>query len=94
MLSEILFTYVCLYIRFLFIIFGYLLSILIYHCRKRKLNTVIRHNRLMTGGGPALVQLNDPVMEFVDATHANLDVEINCPFDSTAVFEKECKYYT
>ncbi|XP_072764126.1 uncharacterized protein [Anoplolepis gracilipes] len=57
--------------------------------RKRKLNTTKRHERLMTGGGPASVQPNDPVMAFMDATNANLDVEIDCPFDSTAVFEKE-----
>ncbi|XP_072752400.1 uncharacterized protein [Anoplolepis gracilipes] len=57
--------------------------------RKRKLNTTMRHERLMTGGGPPSVQPNDPVMAFMDATNANLDVEIDCPFDSTAVFEKE-----
>jgi len=44
----------------------------------------------MTGGGPVPVQPNDPVMEFMDATNPNLDVEIDCTFDSTAVFEKEC----
>lgn len=47
----------------------------------------------MTGGGPAPVQPHDPVMEFLDETNANVDIEIDCPFDSTAVFEKECKYY-
>jgi len=48
----------------------------------------------MTGGGPApAVQPNDPMMEFMDATNPNLDVEIDCTFDSTAVFEKECKQY-
>lgn len=47
----------------------------------------------MTGGGPASVQFNDPVIAFMDATNANLDIEVNCTFDSTAVFEKECKYY-
>ncbi|XP_018367420.1 PREDICTED: uncharacterized protein LOC108763951 isoform X2 [Trachymyrmex cornetzi] len=57
--------------------------------RKRKLSTTFRHERLMTGGGPASVQPNDPVMEFMDATNQNLDVEIACAFDSTAVFEKE-----
>lgn len=48
----------------------------------------------MTGGGPAPVELNDPVMAFMDATNPNLDVEIDCAFDSTAVFEKERKHYT
>ncbi|KMQ89579.1 hypothetical protein RF55_10773 [Lasius niger] len=43
----------------------------------------------MTGGDPAPVQQNDPVMEFMDATNSNIDVEIDCPYDSTAVFEKE-----
>ncbi|XP_018367419.1 PREDICTED: uncharacterized protein LOC108763951 isoform X1 [Trachymyrmex cornetzi] len=57
--------------------------------KKRKLSTTFRHERLMTGGGPASVQPNDPVMEFMDATNQNLDVEIACAFDSTAVFEKE-----
>jgi len=46
----------------------------------------------VTGGGPAAVQPNDPVMEFMDATNENLDVEIDCAFDSAAVFEKECKH--
>ncbi|XP_018375210.1 PREDICTED: uncharacterized protein LOC108768976 [Trachymyrmex cornetzi] len=43
----------------------------------------------MTGGGSAPVQPNDPVIEFMDATNPNLDVEIDCAYDSTAVFEKE-----
>lgn len=47
----------------------------------------------MTSGGPAPVQPNDPVMDFIDTTNANVDIEIDCPFDSTAVFEKECKHY-
>lgn len=33
-------------------------------------------------------------MEFMDATNANLDLEIDCSFDSTAFFEKECKHHT
>ncbi|KMQ87412.1 hypothetical protein RF55_13313 [Lasius niger] len=57
--------------------------------RKRKLTTAIRHERLMTGGGPAPVQPNDPVIAFMDATNANIDIEIDCAFDSTAVYEKE-----
>lgn len=40
------------------------------------------------------MQQNDPVMEFMDATNSNIDVEIDCPYDSTAVFEKESKHYT
>lgn len=50
-----------------------------YHFRKRKLNTTIRHERLMTGGGPAVVHQSDPAMEFIDATNMDLDVEINYP---------------
>lgn len=46
----------------------------------------------MTGEGSPAVQPNDPVMEFMDATNENLAVEIDCAFDSTAIFEKECKH--
>lgn len=42
----------------------------------------------MTGGGPAPVQPNYPIIEFIDATNANVDIEIDCAFDSTAIFEK------
>jgi len=45
----------------------------------------------MIDGGPVPVQQNDPVMEFMDAINPNLDID--CTFDSTAVFEKECKQY-
>lgn len=61
--------------------------------RKRKSTTTIKHQRLMTGGGPAPVERADPVMDFIDETSGNIDVEIHCPFDSTAGFEKDCKYY-
>jgi len=46
----------------------------------------------MTGGGPAQVQETNAVMAFMDATSSNIDIEINCPYDSTAVFEKETKH--
>ncbi|XP_072744904.1 uncharacterized protein [Anoplolepis gracilipes] len=55
--------------------------------KQRKLNTTMRHER--PGGGSASVQPNDPVMAFMDATNAKIDVEIDYPFDSIAVFEKE-----
>jgi hypothetical protein len=48
----------------------------------------------MTGGGPVPVESNDPVMDYMDPTNANLDVEVDCTSDSTAVFEKQCKHYT
>jgi len=48
----------------------------------------------MTGGGPAPVQQTDAVMAFMDATNSNIDVEIDCPYDSTAIFEKESKHKT
>lgn len=47
----------------------------------------------MTGGGPPAKQLDDPVMDFMDAISSNVDTELDCPFDSTAAFEKECKHY-
>lgn len=53
----------------------------------------MKHQRLMTGGGLAPVERADPVMDFIDETSGNIDVEIHCPFDSTAGFEKDCKYY-
>ncbi|KAK0158043.1 hypothetical protein PV327_011224 [Microctonus hyperodae] len=43
----------------------------------------------MTGGGPAPVERADPIMDFIDETSGNIDVEIDCPFDSTAGFEKD-----
>lgn len=49
--------------------------------------------RLMTGGGVSPAVSVDPVMDFMDATTSNLDLEISCPFDSTAQFENECKIY-
>jgi len=60
--------------------------------RKKKLNTTLKVQRLMTGGGCPSTILNDPVMNVMDAATPNLDVEVFCPFDSTAVFEKECTY--
>jgi len=44
----------------------------------------------MTGGGCPPTSPNDPVMDFMDATTPNLDLEVECPFDSTAEFEREC----
>lgn len=84
--------YICIFLYSVFIKYIFII-LLINHFRKQKLTTTIRHERLMTGGGPAAVQPNDPVMEFMDATNENLDVEIDCAFDSTAVFEKECKHH-
>ncbi|KAK0072052.1 hypothetical protein PV325_011946 [Microctonus aethiopoides] len=57
--------------------------------KKRKSTTIMKHQRLMTGGGPAPVERADPVMDFIDETTGNIDVEIHCPFDSTAGFEKD-----
>ncbi|XP_011859160.1 PREDICTED: myb/SANT-like DNA-binding domain-containing protein 3 [Vollenhovia emeryi] len=57
--------------------------------KKRKLNTSIKVQRLMTGGGVSPAVPVDPVMDFMDATTPNLDIEVPCPFDSTAQFEKE-----
>jgi len=62
------------------------------HFRKRKLTTALRHEQLMTGGDPAPVQETDAVMAFMDTTNSNIDIEVDCPYDSTAVFEKESKY--
>ncbi|KMQ85326.1 hypothetical protein RF55_16196 [Lasius niger] len=42
----------------------------------------------MTGGGNPSTIPNDPVMDFMDAATPNLEVQ--CPFDSTTEFEKEC----
>lgn len=42
---------------------------------------------LATGGGPALHQPVDPVLESVEVAAPNLDVDIACPWDSVAVFE-------
>lgn len=53
----------------------------------------MKHQRLMTGGGPAPVERVDPVMDFMDGATGNIDVEIDCPFDSTAAFERDCKYF-
>lgn len=85
-------SYICIFLHFYYILIS--ITLLIDHFRKRKLTTAIRHEWLMTGGGPAPVQPNDPVIAFMVATNANIDIEINCAFDSTAVYEKECKYYT
>jgi len=46
----------------------------------------------MTGGGCPSTIPNDPVKNVMDAATPNLDVEVPCPFDSTAVFERECTY--
>lgn len=47
----------------------------------------------MTGRGPAPVKPNDSVMAFIDATTSNIDVEVPCSYDSTALFEKDSKQY-
>ncbi|XP_018367899.1 PREDICTED: uncharacterized protein LOC108764258, partial [Trachymyrmex cornetzi] len=57
--------------------------------KKKKLNTSMKVQRLMTGGGVSPAVSVDPVMDFMDATTPNLDLEISCPFDSTAQFENE-----
>lgn len=46
----------------------------------------------MTGGGCPVTIPNDPVMDAMDAATPNLDLEVWCPYDSTAEFEKECMY--
>lgn len=46
----------------------------------------------MTGGGNPSTIPNDPVMDFMDAATPNLDLEVQCPFDSTTEFEKECTH--
>jgi len=61
-----------------------------YYFRKKKLNTSIKVQRLMTGGGVSPAMSVDPVMDFMDAVTPNLDIEVSCPFDSTTQFEKEC----
>lgn len=82
-----------IYSHFYIYLIYYRLFYYIINFRKRKLTTAMKHERLMTGGGPAPEQPNDPVMAFMDATNSNLDIDIDCPFDSTAVFEKECEHF-
>ncbi|CAG9840769.1 unnamed protein product [Diabrotica balteata] len=43
---------------------------------------------LATGGAPLIKPERDGVLEFVEEAAPNIDVNIDCPFDSTAVFEK------
>ncbi|XP_077277680.1 uncharacterized protein LOC143905895 [Temnothorax americanus] len=57
--------------------------------KKKKLNTSMKVQRLMTGGGVSPAVPVDPVMDFMDTVTPNLDIEVPCPFDSTAQFEKE-----
>ncbi|XP_032690276.1 uncharacterized protein LOC116853330 [Odontomachus brunneus] len=57
--------------------------------KKKKLNTSIKVQRLMTDGGVAPAIPVDPVMNFMDDATSNLDIEVPCPFDSTAQMEKE-----
>jgi len=38
------------------------------------------------------VQETDAVMAFMDVTNSNIDIEVDCSYDSTAVFEKESKH--
>ncbi|XP_032686572.1 myb/SANT-like DNA-binding domain-containing protein 3 isoform X2 [Odontomachus brunneus] len=61
--------------------------------KKKKLNTSIKVQRLMTGGSVAPAIPVDPVMNFMDDATPNLDIEVPCPFDSTAQMEKEYKIY-
>ncbi|CAG9840695.1 unnamed protein product [Diabrotica balteata] len=56
--------------------------------RKRKETTALRHSMLATGGGPLIKPERDGVLEFVEEAAPNIDVSIDCPFDSTAVCEK------
>lgn len=62
--------------------------------RKKKLNTTVKVQCLMTGGGCPPPIPNDPVMDYMDTAAPNLDLEVHCSFDSTAGFEKECTYST
>ncbi|XP_023310541.1 uncharacterized protein LOC111691640 [Anoplophora glabripennis] len=55
--------------------------------RKRKISTEMRHERLLTGGGPPMKKSVDPVLEFVDIIAPNADVQLECSWDSTSVFE-------
>ncbi|XP_072401515.1 uncharacterized protein [Diabrotica undecimpunctata] len=56
--------------------------------RKRKETTALSHSMLATGGGFLIKPECDGVLEFVEEAVPNIDVSIDCPFDSTAVFEK------
>lgn len=60
-----------------------------HYFRKKKLNTSVKVQRLMTVGDVSSAVSVDPVMDFMDATIQNLDT-VSCSFDSTAQFEKEC----
>lgn len=56
--------------------------------RKRKETTALRHDMLATGGGPAKVMKSDPVLKFVSEAAGGLDVTVDCPWDSTHLFEQ------
>ncbi|XP_072377417.1 uncharacterized protein [Diabrotica undecimpunctata] len=61
--------------------------------RKRKETTALRHSMLATGGGPPIKPECDAVLELVEEAGPNIDVSIDCSFDSTAVFEKGQKQF-
>lgn len=53
--------------------------------RKKKFNTSIKVQRLLTGGGVPPKMPDDPIMNFMNSVSPNLDTEVSCSFDSTAI---------
>ncbi|XP_030760793.1 myb/SANT-like DNA-binding domain-containing protein 3 [Sitophilus oryzae] len=53
----------------------------------RKATTELRHQRLLTGGGPEPSDQGDPVMEAVSIAAPHAHLILPCPWDSTGVYE-------
>jgi hypothetical protein len=54
--------------------------------RKRAENTKHIFSMLKTGGGPPDAESTDPLMKLVDAAAPNVDLFLDCDWDSTAAF--------
>jgi hypothetical protein len=61
--------------------------LIFYGCvRKRAENTKIIFETLKTGGGERSDSEPDTLMELVDVAAPNADIQLDCRWDSTAVF--------
>ncbi|KAJ8939875.1 hypothetical protein NQ318_023215 [Aromia moschata] len=56
-------------------------------CQKRKETTELRHSMLLTGGGPMIKVVSDPVMDLIEDAAPAMDITIDNPWDSMASFE-------
>ncbi|XP_030751367.1 myb/SANT-like DNA-binding domain-containing protein 3 [Sitophilus oryzae] len=56
---------------------------------KRKANTEVKYQRLVTGGGPEPSESQDPVMEAVSVAAPHADVMMTCKWDMIGVYERQ-----